>query len=63
VSELNVISGPPLALREELAGRVRELRAVDPLAPISVLVGTLLQRPFLQRCLAARLGAHANVRS
>ena len=62
MSELNVISGPPPALREELAGRVRELRAVDPLAPISVLVGASLQRPFLQRWLAARLGAHANVR-
>src|SRR5450755_2887014 len=57
-----MISGPPLALREELAGRVRDLRAVDPLAPISVLVGTSLQRPFLQRWLAATLGAHANIR-
>ncbi len=43
MSELNVISGPPVALREGLAGRVRELRAVDPLAPITVLVGTSLQ--------------------
>ena len=62
VSELKVISGPPAALREELAGRVRELRTADPLSPITVLVGTSLQRPFLQRWLAARLGAHANVR-
>jgi hypothetical protein len=35
---------------------------MDPLSPITVLVGASLQRPFLQRWLAARLGAHANVR-
>jgi RecB family exonuclease len=62
VSELSVISGPPLALRDELARRVQDLRASDPLSPITVLVGASLQRPFLQRWLTARLGAHANVR-
>jgi hypothetical protein len=45
-----------------LADRVRELRREDPLAPINVLVGASLQRPFLERWLAARLGGHANVR-
>jgi ATP-dependent helicase/nuclease subunit B len=59
---MNMISGPPAALREALASRVRELRAADPLSPITVLVGASLQRPFLQRWLAAKLGAHANVR-
>ncbi len=62
MSDLRVISGPPVALREELARRVRELRAADPLSPITVLVGASLQRPFLQRWLAARLRAYANVR-
>ena len=62
VSELKVISGAPVALTEELAGRVKQLRMVDPLSPITVLVGASLQRPWLQRWLAARLGAHANVR-
>ena len=57
-----MVRGPPGSLREELAHRVRELRAGDPLSPITVLVGASLQRPFLQRWLAARLGAHANVR-
>ena len=57
-----MISGSPLVLRAQLAGRVRELRAADPLSPINVLVGASLQRPFLQRWLAASLGAHANVR-
>ena len=62
VSELKLISGPPGAVREQLADRVRGLRATDPLSPITVLVGASLQRPFLQRWLAGRLGAHANVR-
>ena len=33
-----------------------------PLAPIHILVGASLQRPFLDRFLAERLGAHANYR-
>lgn len=45
-----------------LADRVREPRREDPLAPINVLVGASLQRPFVERWLAARLGGHANVR-
>ena len=57
-----LISGTPLALRAALADRVRDLRGLDPLAPITVLVGTSLQRPYLARDLAARLGGHANVR-
>ncbi len=57
-----VITGQPSALRAALAARVRELRGADPLAPITVLVGTSLQRPHLARSLAARLGGHANVR-
>jgi len=57
-----VISGRPSALRAALADRVAELREQDPLSPIWVLVGASLQRPFTQRWLAQRLGAHANVR-
>ncbi|MGO9960945.1 MAG: PD-(D/E)XK nuclease family protein [Solirubrobacteraceae bacterium] len=62
MSELRVISGAPSPVRAALAERVAELRRADPLSPITVLVGASLQRPFLQRWLAARLGAHANVR-
>jgi hypothetical protein len=57
-----VWNGPPTALREALAERVAELRRDDPLAPMTVLVGASLQRPFLARWLAARLGGHANLR-
>jgi RecB family exonuclease len=58
---MRVITGRPSALRMALADRVAELRREDPLAPITVLVGTSLQRPHLARWLAGRLGAHANV--
>ncbi len=57
-----LISGTPAALRAAMADRVREFRGMDPLAPITILVGTSLQRPYLARDLAARLGGHANVR-
>ena len=59
---MRVTSGRPAELRLSLASRVAELRREDPLAPINVLVGASLQRPFLERWLAARLGGHANVR-
>jgi RecB family exonuclease len=59
---IRVITGRPAPLRTALAERVAELRREDPLTPISVLVGTSLQRPFLQRWLACELGGHANVR-
>ena len=59
---MRVITGQPAALRTALADRVAELRRDDPLAPVTVLVGTSLQRPHLARWLAARLGGHANVR-
>src|ERR1700732_1741809 len=62
VNGLNVTSGGPSALRLALAERVAKLRLADPLAPISLLVETSLQRPHLGRWLAARLGGHANVR-
>jgi RecB family exonuclease len=57
-----LITGTPVALRAAIADRVRELRAVDPLEPITILVGTSLQRPYLARDLGAQLGGHANVR-
>jgi hypothetical protein len=62
VGELHVVAGLTSELRDQLAERVKELRATDPLSPITVLVGGSLQRPFLQRWLAERLGAHANLR-
>jgi RecB family exonuclease len=62
MSQLRVTTGRPGDLVSRLAGRVAGLRRTDPLSPITVLVGASLQRPWLQRFLAARLVAHANVR-
>jgi ATP-dependent helicase/nuclease subunit B len=62
MSELTVIAGSTHALRTRLADRVAELRESDPLEPINILVGASLQRPFVERWLAAHLGGHANVR-
>jgi ATP-dependent helicase/nuclease subunit B len=59
---LRLLIGRPAASRVAFAARVRELRDQDPLSPITVLVGTSLQRPFFARWLAARLGGHANIR-
>jgi hypothetical protein len=60
-ADIRVTSGRPAALRNALADQIAELRSGDPLEPITVLVGTSLQRPHLARWLAARLGGHANV--
>jgi RecB family exonuclease len=57
-----VITGRPATLRESLTTRIAEFRQQDPLAPLTVLVGSSLQRPYLARWLAARLGGHANIR-
>src|SRR5436190_2875224 len=62
MNRLMITSGRPAALRDALAERVAELRADDPLTPITLLVGASLQRPYLERWIAARLGGHANVR-
>src|SRR5689334_6273328 len=61
VPGLNVITGRPAALRAMMATWVAELRREDPLAPILLLVGASLQRPYIERWLAAKLGGHANV--
>jgi ATP-dependent helicase/nuclease subunit B len=59
---MSLTSGSPALLHAAFAQRVSELRQDDALAPITVLVGTSLQRPYLERSLAAKLGGHANVR-
>jgi RecB family exonuclease len=61
VTGLNVVTGPAAHLRVALADHVADLRQRDPLAPIPLLVGASLQRPYIERWLAARLGGHANV--
>jgi ATP-dependent helicase/nuclease subunit B len=62
MTDLTITSGRPAALRDALADGIANHRATDPLTPTTLLVGASLQRPYLARWLAARLGGHANVR-
>ena len=59
---LRLITGTPQALEQTLSERIAAIQAGDPLAPIGVLLGGTLQRPYLQRRLAERNGGIANVR-
>lgn len=51
----------PTALEPALAGELAALRKQDPLAPISVVVGGTLLRPYLRRRLAELATGHINV--
>ena len=59
---LSLITGPPSALDAALAAEIRTHKSANPLAPITVLVGGSLLRPFLRARLATLLDGHINVR-
>ena len=59
---LSVITGAPAALDAALAAEIRAHKDGDPLAPVTVLAGGTLLRPFLRARLATLLGGHINVR-
>jgi ATP-dependent helicase/nuclease subunit B len=59
---LSLITGPPPALDVALAEEIRTHKSANPLAPITVLVGGSLLRPFLRARLATLLDGHINVR-
>src|SRR5436309_2503826 len=59
---LRLLTGSPDALEQELAAGVAEAQADDALAPVGVLLGGTLQRPYLQRRLAVLNDGIANVR-
>jgi len=56
-----LILGPPAELELALAETVKSQKAGDPLAPVTILVGNTLLRPYLQRRLATMLGGWVNV--
>lgn len=56
-----LITGPRAALEDALAATVRDAKAPDPFAPVTVLVGETLLRPYLRRRLAELLGGHLGV--
>jgi ATP-dependent helicase/nuclease subunit B len=59
---LRVVLGSPATVESALLETIAGLRASDALAPIDVLVGGILQRPYLQRRIAATSPGLLNVR-
>ena len=57
-----LIRGPLAALEARLAADVRAYRARAPLAPLTILIGSSLLRPYLRRRLAELHGGLINVR-
>jgi ATP-dependent helicase/nuclease subunit B len=57
-----LVLGPPAALEEAFLAAVAAIRERWPLVPVDVLVGTVLQRPYLQRRLADTAPGLVNVR-
>ena len=58
----SLVTGAPAALERAFLARVAAMRSVDPLAPVDVLVGGVLQRPYLQRLISETSPGLVNVR-
>lgn len=56
-----LVTGELAAIEHALAAEVRAHRAEDPLAPLVVLIGGTLLRPYLQRRIARATGGHLNL--
>ncbi len=61
MSNLRIITGELPGLEDALAEAVAGARRGDPLAPVTVVVGHVLLRPYLRRTLALRGVAQINV--
>src|SRR4051812_9668832 len=59
---LALATGSHHAVERSLADAVRAQRRRDPLAPLPIVVGGTLMRPYLRRRLAVLTGGHLNVR-
>ncbi len=57
-----IVTGPLPELEDAFVEAVERLRAPDPLAPVTVLVGHVLLKRYLPRMLARRGHAHINMR-
>src|SRR5829696_2206665 len=58
---MQLVTGPPPALEAALADAVGTAKQADPLAPVGVLIGGTLLRPYLGRRLASSTGGIVNV--
>lgn len=59
---LALVTGAPCAVERAFLDRIASLRHVDALAPVDVLVGGVLLRPYLQRLIADTSPGMLNVR-
>jgi RecB family exonuclease len=57
-----LVVGPPAALEDEFLAGVAAIRNRSPIGPVDVLVGGVLQRPYLQRRIADTSPGLLNVR-
>jgi RecB family exonuclease len=57
-----LVLGPPAAVEDSVLAAIQARRERDPLAPIDVLVGGVLLRPYLQRLIADTSPGLLNVR-
>lgn len=57
----HVTRAPLPVLEQAIANAIASAKQIDVLAPVTILVGSTLLRPYLQRRLATLLGGHANV--
>src|SRR4051812_17659345 len=62
MSGLKLILGSRRGLERHLAEESEAHRARDPLAPLPILLGGTLMRPYMRRRLAVLTGGHLNVR-
>ena len=58
----HIIRGPLAALEDRLAADVSAYRARSPLAPLTILIGSTLLRPYLRNRLAELHGSVVNLR-
>ncbi|MBA2428953.1 MAG: hypothetical protein H0V55_04430, partial [Thermoleophilaceae bacterium] len=56
-----LVLGPLRDLERALAEEITAHKGADPLAPIAILIGGTLLRPYLQRRLATLTGGHINL--
>ena len=61
-TRLHVVHADPGALEDAFLARLATLRSESPLEPIDVLVGGVLQRPYLQRLIAETSPGLLNIR-
>lgn len=61
-TQLRLVVGPPAAVEDAFLLHVGRIRERYPLAPVDVLIGGILQRPYLQRRIADTSSGLLNVR-